>query len=660
MPPLPLTHPAFIAGIAVAAAMVIASVTTYLTETDFWQHLLVGRAIWTLHRVPTTELWTWPTHGAPDVNASWGFRALIWPLWKLAGVWGLFGWRWITTLAAFAIAWLTARRMGARGFAPLVVVLFGAALYRLRSQIRPETLAVVLLALEIWILETRRHGGRDRAWALVPLALLWANCHISYFLFFVVLGIHALNDALGGGAPGVASPATPSRDLPLIGLASLLAMLLNPWGWRALAQPFEYFFVWRHEPIFLGIGELQPPRWIENFWNGLPLVAAATPLLFLWRWRRRGLDRVELLMVLSFGAMAASSLRFLGFLAIAVVPYLSRDLDDWLATRRWPLWSALPALRATAVGAVAMALLYPQVAAPDAALGVGILWHNYPVAACDYIAKHDVRGRSFNSFDLGGYLLYRFWPDSTRLPFIDIHQAGTREDRLLYVLAQEDPRAWARLDGKYRFDWILLGRKEVSGFRLMDTLDSDSTWALVFVDDATVMYTRRAGPLERLAPLAFHELRAGREGLRALGQACASDPVKRERVRMEFERAAELSSANAGTNNFLASIALMDGRREDAARHLHAALAADPMIPHAHERLGDLAMDAGRWREAIGQYRQEAAVQLPSAEMMLRMGSAWNRLGDRGKAREAFHDALELDPSVSAARDSLDALDHPS
>jgi len=86
-----------------AAASVVVSVSYVVIDTDFWQHLAVGRAIWELGRVPTTQLWTWPTYGAPDVNASWGFRVLLWPLWSAFDVWGLYAWRWATTLAAFAL-----------------------------------------------------------------------------------------------------------------------------------------------------------------------------------------------------------------------------------------------------------------------------------------------------------------------------------------------------------------------------------------------------------------------------------------------------------------------------------------------------------------------------------------------------------------------------
>src|SRR5260370_42371700 len=57
--PPALRHPAFIAVTLVAAACVAYSVSFALYDTDMWQHLAVGRAIWTLKTIPTRQLWTW-------------------------------------------------------------------------------------------------------------------------------------------------------------------------------------------------------------------------------------------------------------------------------------------------------------------------------------------------------------------------------------------------------------------------------------------------------------------------------------------------------------------------------------------------------------------------------------------------------------------------
>src|SRR5262245_19442348 len=73
-PPIPLRHPAWWLAGAVAALVVLLSVTFVIFEKDFWQHLAVGRALWQLGHVPTTHIWTWPTYGEPAITPSWGFR----------------------------------------------------------------------------------------------------------------------------------------------------------------------------------------------------------------------------------------------------------------------------------------------------------------------------------------------------------------------------------------------------------------------------------------------------------------------------------------------------------------------------------------------------------------------------------------------------------
>ena len=143
----------------VAAAIVVLAVTNLLTTPDFWQHLLVGKAIWQLGRIPQEHLWTWPSYGQREVLPSWGFRWLLWPFYSIAGGLGLQAWRWLTTLAAYAAALVAARTLGARGLTPLLVISLAALSYRTRAQVRPETLVAVLLAVELMLLERRRVRG---------------------------------------------------------------------------------------------------------------------------------------------------------------------------------------------------------------------------------------------------------------------------------------------------------------------------------------------------------------------------------------------------------------------------------------------------------------------------------------------------------------------
>ncbi|MEO5616337.1 MAG: hypothetical protein ABIS67_01075, partial [Candidatus Eisenbacteria bacterium] len=263
---LPLRHPALLVTALVAATITALAITHRLTSPDFWQHLLVGKVIWQLGRVPMEHLWTWPTYGQAEVLNSWGFRWLLWPFWAAGEVLGLQVWRWLTTLGAFALVWAAARQLGARGLSPLVVIAVAALSYRTRAQVRPETLAALLLALQLFVLERRRARGGG-ALALVAIACVWANVHISYYMGLTLLGIHLLarggmagrgaeaaagRDELAGrgaanpqgvpganaaGMRGMLSRLDQMPGLALLG-GALAASFVNPFGWRALWQPF--------------------------------------------------------------------------------------------------------------------------------------------------------------------------------------------------------------------------------------------------------------------------------------------------------------------------------------------------------------------------------------------------------------------------------------
>jgi len=652
-----------IAAAVVAAACIVVSMSYRIYDPDLWQNLVVGKAIWQLHRVPTTQLWSWPTYGAPDVNWTWGFSALLWPVWERAGVWGLFAWRWGTALVAFGLLWAAARRMGARGFVPLVVMVVCSLVWRARSQVRPETLAAVLLAAEVWILETRRQGGKDRTAWLIPVMWVWANVHNTYFLGFALMGFHLLHDLLagrvwGGGRGGAGAVPVPwgRWRLAWVGLAALAISFANPFGWRALWQPFDFFLHQRNEPIFKTIAELRPVEWSIYWKKGLPLLMAGWPALVLWRARRRGLDLVELLCCISFTALALPAQRFIGLYAIVAAPYVSRDLDEWLPRPAWVARAPRAALAVvTALACVAAG--WAEWARPEMALGVGFLWNKYPVAACDFMEAHGVRGRGFNQFGFAGYQLYRFWPDRTRLPFIDIHQAGTPTDRYVYAYVGQSDEAWRHLNRTYRFDYALLGRGIFERFNLLNQLDADSTWALVFLDDVMALFVRREGPFAALArERGYREIPAGAKRLERLGEACARDSLLRVRVAAELERVIAGSPQHAEALLLMSNLALSEGRYDDARGLLERSLAIDPLREGAHLRLALIALEQGSPREALREVARERRIADPSARLDVIAGRSWARLGEPGRSRAAYRRALHREPGNAEARDSLAAL----
>jgi len=542
-------------------------VSFQLYDADAWQHLAFGRALWTQHAIPVRQIFVWPDLGIPLVNPSWGFSALVWPFWSLGGIPGLFVWRWLTTLAIFGLLWSTARRLGARGFAPLFVLVVCALIYRQRSQIRPETLASVWFALTVWLLEGRRQASRageaatDHTPWLVAVALAWANSHISYYLGFLVLAIHLVDAAIAVRTSPGATGYRPMWRLAAIGLAMAAVSFLNPYGWHALARPFEFVLTLRHEPLMRSISELKPVDWSIQRANGLPVVMALWPLLALVRaWRKRP-DRVELLMCAAFTVLGLSSGRFVAGYALAAAPYLARDVSE--AVRGVPQL-ALPAWPRALVASIAcVAVGWTEWTHYQAPIGIGFDLRHTPTYACDFMAAHGVRGHGFNHFYLGGTMIFRFWPDTGRLPFVDIHpEDWPRERRDAYYRAISSPEGWAALEERYRFDYALLSRRYLSGYGLPDLLDADRRWALVFVDDIAAIYVRREGPLAAVADsFAYRELPGGTARLPSLLRTVAADSQARTGLVAELERQAAASPMNVRGRQMLRALAGAGGPR---------------------------------------------------------------------------------------------------
>ena len=63
-----LRSPAMVAAALVAAVCIAVSMSYKIYDPDIWENLVVGKAIWTLRQIPKTQLWSWPTYGAPDVK----------------------------------------------------------------------------------------------------------------------------------------------------------------------------------------------------------------------------------------------------------------------------------------------------------------------------------------------------------------------------------------------------------------------------------------------------------------------------------------------------------------------------------------------------------------------------------------------------------------
>src|SRR5262249_1185563 len=166
-----------------------------------------------------------------------------------------------------------------------------------------------------------------------------------------------------------------------------------------------------------------------------------------------------------------------------------------------PRWPRLPVpVRALGCVAIGFAFGIPEWARVDLPLGLRIDTLAAPAGACDFMAAHGVRGRGFQDSHFGGYLAWRFPRERGRLPFISTQaESSPPADRAGYLAALASAEGWRALDRDRRFDYVLLERGQVGGDSLLDVLDREPGWRMVFSDDAAEVLVRVESPLRAVA-----------------------------------------------------------------------------------------------------------------------------------------------------------------
>src|SRR5207249_2526040 len=138
-----------------------------------------------------------------------------------------------------------------------------------------------------------------------------------------------------------------------------------------------------------------PLDWASNWANGLPLLLVGWPLLIAHRLVRRERDRVELLTCAAFTALAFTGSRFVSTYALAAAPYVARDVAALAQRIAAPRLLHAPWARATAIAVLSVGAGLFEWTHFESPLGMAFDERRTPVHACDFVAAHGIRGRSF-------------------------------------------------------------------------------------------------------------------------------------------------------------------------------------------------------------------------------------------------------------------------
>jgi tetratricopeptide (TPR) repeat protein len=549
----------------VAAAFALA--LTRIDDSDAFTHLALGREIVEQRGFPRFESFSFAAPGTPYYNPEWLFGVVLFLAYLVAGVAGVVVLKASIVALAVWILWLDSGTLGeSAGGRPAGLLIRAATLtvvvvmLRYRFVERPDIALMVFLAFTIYALNAYVVAGRRWIFLLPVVQLLWTNMHPS-----VVVGLAPFVAVLGGGVVlhvgarlvarwwQVPEAAIPSSRRLLVVAAVLggvvIAALANPHGLDPLVLPFTLASQpwFRHEIL-----ELQPPQ--LSTWPGPFVLVALLGLSLLGTVAR--LPLIPALTALPFVFLGLSAVRFVFLLEMVAVPIVARSLALLTAVGRAPV------VRRLAYGGAAAAAVAATATAVVSGLGVGPLadsrkTHGFgvnerwvPEGALRYLDAVGIEGRLFNAFHFGGYITWRDW--RRRAPIIDGRGIATPSMLEEIHFARAHPEHLERLRATFGLEAAVMDYPSYSGDPLEEVLGPDADpaltspdWALVYWDDAALVYLRRGGP--HAAVIARDEYRhvnpaSGTGGIARL----MADPGRADAARAELERNVAQTTSSLG------------------------------------------------------------------------------------------------------------------
>jgi len=203
------------------ALPVLGALLASLPAVDLAYHLRAGSELLDSGRIPLTDTYTFTRAGEPWLNQQWGAQGILALVHRAAGWEGLAGLRAVLVGLVFGLVLWACRRAGATDRQAALITLAAFVVSIGALALRPQLFGMLLFAVAVALAtDRRRHPGR--LWLLVPLTVVWANIHGSFFLGPAILGFAWLEDIHDGDGAA-------SRTL-LIGALAAVATLLNPFG----------------------------------------------------------------------------------------------------------------------------------------------------------------------------------------------------------------------------------------------------------------------------------------------------------------------------------------------------------------------------------------------------------------------------------------------
>ena len=443
-------------------------------DPDMWWHLAAGRFSPTLKPLKV-DVFSHTVEGNSWLNHSWLAQHFLYGLYRLGGLQAIA----LATACLITLTFLTLYpgrgNPYIKGFSLLLAALASSGVWTPR----PQLFSFLAFAFLLKRLENLK-GKAD--FFLIPLVfVLWANLHAGYASGLLLLFLSLIGSLIDSIVYRDADSSRRAGGLTLILLLSLLAVCFNPWGPELLSYPFTTL---RIKTLQAYIQEWASPNF--HLLANHPAIWLTIALIFVLAFSGIPAKWSELLPLSAFFYLYLMAVRNVAFYSLVGAQILFRHGE--VALRRFGAFR--PSGQRSLINTILLSLaLVAVVLRGYYVLGEQAIRAQeeayLPAKAVDFILKERFTGNLFNSYNWGGYLIWRLYP-SCRV-FVD-GRTDLYGDEVLeeYLRAARAEEGWEEVLGKYKVQIVIVERE----LPIVRFLELREEWRKVYEDSKAVVFVK--------------------------------------------------------------------------------------------------------------------------------------------------------------------------
>ncbi len=464
---------------------------------DIGRHLKVGEIIWQTKEVPKTNLFSFTEPNFPFINHHWLSEVIFFGIFSLAGFTGLILIKVVLIFAAFLLLFFIAKNYAK--FWPLTIsFLLSIFIFIQRTEVRPEIFSFVILAFFLWVLFQAKYSSRsDWLWFLPLLELFWVNLHIYFFIGpFLVLAFFI--DRL------INKDYAHIKKIIAVLFLTFAATLINPNGIQGALLPFNVLNEYGYNIV-----ENQTLSFFADFF-GFSLsififkLSAAILIVSLILTAKKSRHRIFEIIISAFFIYAGfKMLRNLPLYALVSFPIIAivlTDIQDYLL--RFNLNRAQVFRRVSSVFRISVFVFlvfmiflvtnnsFYKYASSSKTFGFSV--PNGLERAVDFVKQNKIKGPMFNNFDVGGYLIWRLYPQEK--VFVDNRPEAysVKFFNETYKPMQKSKEKWQEFSEKYSINFVFFGHKDTTpwGDNFLKSIVKNPDWKIIYINEEAIVLVK--------------------------------------------------------------------------------------------------------------------------------------------------------------------------